>query len=105
MVLIVATTRGEAGSLACFPDWEKHVPRYFFNRVDGKRDQDVDGLELPNVDHARYEAVAFAADTLKDDSFALWDGGEVRIEVADSMQLVIFTVVISAIHQTAEQAS
>ena len=78
------------------------MPRYFFNRVDGIRDQDTDGLELPSIDHARYEAVAFAADTLKDDSFALWDGGEVRIEVVDSEQILLFAILISAINGTPE---
>jgi hypothetical protein len=76
------------------------VPRYFFNRVDAKRDQDRDGVELASLEQARCEAVAFAADTLKDDAYALWDGGEVRIEVVDSTRAVVFTVVISAIDAT-----
>ena len=77
-----------------FPIWEKLVSRYFFNRVDGTFDPDPEGLDLPSPEHARYEALAFAADTLKRDSRALWDGGEVRIEVLDSLKNRIFTVVI-----------
>ena len=76
------------------------MPRYFFNRVDGKRDQDPEGVELLGLEQARCEAVAFAADTLKDDAYALWDGGEVRIEVVDSARAVVFMVVISAIDAT-----
>ena len=77
-----------------FPIWEKLVSRYFFNRVDGTFDLESEGLDLPSPDHARYEALTFAADTLKRDSRALWDGGEVRIEVLDSSKARIFTVVI-----------
>lgn len=73
------------------------MPRYFFNRIDGKRDLDQEGLELAGLDDVRIEAIAFAADTLKEDSFELWTGGEVRIEVVDSAQLLIFTVVISVV--------
>ncbi len=72
------------------------MPRYFFNRVNGTRDPDAEGLELPGLDDARYEALVFAADTLRLDCSALWDGGEVCIEVVDGSQTPIFTVVISA---------
>ena len=81
------------------------MPRYFFNRVDGRRDPDPEGLELPSLDHARYEAILFAADTLKDDSFSLWDGGEVRIEVVDSFQVLVFTVLISVVDRTKSVSS
>lgn len=53
--------------------------------------------ELPGLEEARYEAIAFAADTLKDDVYALWDGGKVRIEVKDSAQSLVFTIFISAV--------
>lgn len=76
------------------------MPRYFFNRIDGKRDADNEGIELAGLADARYEAIAFAADTLKDDSFALWDGGEVRIEVVDSARVLIFSIVISVVDDT-----
>lgn len=72
------------------------MTRYFFNRVDGRRDVDAEGLDLPSLDHARHEAIVFAADTLKDDSLVLWAGGEVRIEVVDSEHSQVFTVVITA---------
>lgn len=84
------------GRDACFPDRERHVPRYFFHRIDGAWDLDPEGIDLPSLDHARHEAVIFAADTLKDDPLMLWTGGEVRIEVVDSAQARIFTVVITA---------
>lgn len=76
------------------------MPRYFFNRIDGTRDLDPEGIDLPSLDHARHEAVVFAADTLKDDPLTLWTGGEVRIEVVDGAQARIFTVVITAYDYT-----
>ena len=72
------------------------MPRFFFNRADGHDDPDREGIDLKDVTAARHEAVIFAADTLKDTSYALWDGGEVRIEVRDDSQTLLFTVVISA---------
>lgn len=81
----------------CFPDWEEQMSRYFFNRLDGQRDPDLEGIELPSLSHARFEAVSFAADTLKEDSFSLWDGGEVRIEVVDETQTLLFTIVIKSV--------
>ena len=73
------------------------MARYFFNRVDGHADPDPEGLELSSLSDARYEAILFAADTLKDTSYALWDGGEVRVEVTDDKQTLLFIVSISAV--------
>ena len=73
------------------------MARYFFHRVDGHVDPDQEGLELSSLADARYEAILFAADTLKDTSYALWDGGEVRVEVTDVEQTLLFVVAISAV--------
>lgn len=76
------------------------MPRYFFNRIDGLRDQDLEGVELASLADVRFEAIAFAADTLREDSFAMWEGGEVRIEVVDSAKVLIFSILISVIDGT-----
>ena len=80
------------------------MPRYFFNRIDGVRDIDQDGVDLPDFSHAKHEAITFAADTLKHDSHKLWNGGEVRIEVVDSDLTLVFAILISVV-ETVEELS
>lgn len=87
-----ATTGGHV----CFPDHGSNMPRYFFHRVNGARDHDHEGLVLPGLEEARYEAINFASDTLKDRKYALWEGGEVHIEVTDLSRNLLFIVFLTA---------
>jgi len=41
------------------------MPRYYFNLENERPFHDVDGLELPDVDAVRAEAVAFARDLMR----------------------------------------
>lgn len=41
------------------------MPRYFFSLKNGRPFNDVDGLELPDLDAARKEAVGFALDMMR----------------------------------------
>jgi hypothetical protein len=41
------------------------MPRYYFSLRNGRRFDDVDGLELPNIAAAREEASGFAGDLMK----------------------------------------
>jgi hypothetical protein len=41
------------------------MTRYYFSLKNGKPFDDVDGLELPDVDAARKEAIGFARDMMR----------------------------------------
>jgi uncharacterized protein DUF6894 len=41
------------------------MPRYYFSLKNGRPFDDVDGLELPDVDAARKEAIGFARDVMR----------------------------------------
>jgi hypothetical protein len=41
------------------------MPRYFFSLKNERSFDDVDGLELPDIDAARKEAVGFARDMMR----------------------------------------
>ena len=44
------------------------MPRYFFHGYDGKEPPDNEGVELPNADEARREAVVATGDAIRDSS-------------------------------------
>ena len=41
------------------------MPRYYFSLKNGRPFDDVDGLELPDIEAVRKEAVGFARDTMR----------------------------------------
>jgi hypothetical protein len=41
------------------------MPRYYFSLANGRRFDDVDGLELPDMAAVRAEAVGFARDLMR----------------------------------------
>jgi len=73
------------------------MARFFFNQYDGEFKPDDKGLEFPTLDQARVEAVRYAGEVLRDHPTLVWKGEDFRIEVTDSKQLVLFTVLVVAI--------
>jgi len=67
--------------------------RFFFNLAGAVYDPDKDGMELPSLSDARIMAVQTAAELLRDRPELAWLGDEFRVEVTDSKQLVLCTVI------------
>jgi len=68
--------------------------RYFFNLAGAVYDPDNTGLEFATMGEARLEAARHAGELLRDRPGAVWQGEELRVEVTDSNQLVLFTVIV-----------
>jgi phage terminase large subunit-like protein len=67
---------------------------YFFNLAGAIYDPDVVGLELPSLGAARVMAAKHAGEVLRDRPGVVWQGEELRVEVTDSDQLVLFTLIV-----------
>jgi hypothetical protein len=67
---------------------------YFFNLAGAVYDPDVVGLDLPSLGDARVMATKHAGEILKDRPGIVWGGEELRVEVTDSSQLVLFTLIV-----------
>ena len=67
---------------------------YFFNLAGALYDPDNEGIELPSIGTARAAAAAHAGEILRDRPDAVWMGDELRVEVTDSNQMVLFTVIV-----------
>ena len=76
------------------------MPRYFFN-VDGEP-PDSEGLELPDSDAARAEAIRAAGEMLRDIDGA-FDGGEWVMRVTEG-DLPILTLQFRAVEHAREPA-
>ena len=73
------------------------MPRYFFNLADGSREQDTDGVELPDIAAARLMAVEHAGELLGSEPTKLWQHGQWRVEVTDERGILLCTVITLAI--------
>ena len=73
------------------------MPRYFFGSVDGQREPDEEGEELPNLEAAQLHAMQYAGEVLKSDPALLWKHGQWRVEVTDDTGELLFTVITLAI--------
>jgi hypothetical protein len=71
------------------------VPRFYFNIEDGKKIEDHEGTELPDVAAARTESIALAGALLKD-AARYWDGTDWRMTVTDDTGVVVFMLRFSA---------
>jgi hypothetical protein len=74
---------------------------YFFNIAGAAYDPDVEGYELPSMHEARLMATRHAGEVLRDRPGLAWTGEELRIEVTDSAQLVLFTVIVFGVESPA----
>jgi hypothetical protein len=67
------------------------MPRYFYSLKNGRRFDDVDGLEMPDLHAAREEAVGFARDMMRmEPGRRDWTGWIVC--VTDEAQRCVFKV-------------
>lgn len=73
------------------------MPRYFFHRTDGGFDVDHEGTELKDLQDARVQAILYAAGTMKDRPDYVWDGGDLRVEVADESGILLMTVIVMVV--------
>ncbi len=72
------------------------MSRYYFHSVDGT-DIDLSGVDLPNDNAARLEAVRYAGDLLKEQPDILTEGHSFRVEVTDHDRKWLFTIVMVAV--------
>lgn len=73
------------------------MPRYYFGSVDGHREPDPEGLDLPDLDAARAMAARYTGDVLKSDPAQVWHNGQWRVEVTDDAGILLFTLLTLAI--------
>jgi hypothetical protein len=77
---------------------------YFFNIAGATYDPDVEGYEMASMQEARLMAAKHAGEVLRDRPGLAWTGEELRIEVTDSAQLVLFTVIVLGVNSPAGQS-
>lgn len=65
----------------------------FFNLAGAAYDPDVIGMEMATIDEARIQAARFMGELIRDKPNLAWAGEEMRVEVTDESQLVLFTVI------------
>lgn len=74
------------------------MPRYFFHiEAAGSRARDIDGTTLNSPSTARAEAIRLLGACMRDKPGVLDDGRDFRVEVTDSADLVLFTIIALAI--------
>jgi hypothetical protein len=75
--------------------------RFFFNLAGAIYDPDNEGVELSSISNARAMAAQAAAELIRDRPQVVWTGEEVRVEVTDENQLVLFTVIVIGVDSAA----
>lgn len=73
----------------------------FFNLAGAIHDPDVDGFEVATLDQARILAAAHVAEVIRDRPEVVWCGEEVRLEVTDHAQTVLFTIIVTGVDAAA----
>ena len=81
------------------------MPKYHFGSVDGHRDPDPEGSELPDLAAARVMAVRYAGEVLQSDPAIVWHNGQWRVEVTDDDGVLLFTLLTLAIDAPAPRAA
>jgi hypothetical protein len=76
----------------------------FFNVAGAVYDPDVDGIEMPSIDDARIEAARFTGELIRDQPELAWAGEEIRVEVTDANQLLLFTIITLGVDAPATAA-
>lgn len=67
---------------------------YFFNLAGAVHDPDEDGIKLRTLAKAKAVAVTNAAEIIRDRPGIVWEGEELRVEVTNIKQEVLFTVIV-----------
>ena len=66
----------------------------FFNLAGAIYDPDLEGTEMPTLGDARVEAARYVGEIIRDRPDLVWAGEEVRVEVTDDQQSVLFTIIV-----------
>jgi hypothetical protein len=74
----------------------------FFNLAGAVYDPDVEGFEVATIDEARSLAAIHVAEVIRDRPNVIWAGEEVRLEVTDKNQTVLFTIIVVGVDAAAE---
>jgi hypothetical protein len=77
----------------------------FFNLAGAVFDPDQAGLEMACLADARIEAARFMGEVIRDKPDIVWAGEEVRVEVTDADQLVLFTIITVGVDSAAVTGS
>jgi hypothetical protein len=77
----------------------------FFNLAGAIYDPDREGMEMPSLAAARVEAARYAGEFIRDHPKLVWTGEEVRVEVTDSTQMILFTIIVLGIDSPATMQS
>ena len=72
------------------------MPIYFFDSQDGGRHKDLEGVDLPNLDTAKLEAVKMAGEMLRDYPNQLWRSHGWRVTVRDQEHQTLFVIRVAA---------
>lgn len=80
------------------------MPRYFFHTADGGRHPDDTGVVLRDVAAARREAIRFAGSLLDEEPDLLCNSRDLRVEVTNSRQRLLFTVITLTVDATGSQS-
>ena len=68
------------------------MARYFFHIQNGQDLPDGSGPVLPDVKHAREEAIKTASELLRGDGDDFWNSSDWTMRVTDEMGLPVFTI-------------
>jgi hypothetical protein len=80
------------------------MPLFRFHVEDGQSYQDDQGAELPDTQAARAYALRYFGNMLESAHCSVWDGNEVRMEVADESGLILFALYLIGIDSPAAMA-
>jgi len=65
----------------------------FFNLAGAVYDPDKEGIEMASIGAARIEAARYIGEMIRDRPTLVWAGEEIRVEVTDANQMVLFTII------------
>ena len=85
---------------AIFGAWSGSM-QCFFNLAGAIYDPDVKGYEVATIDQARILAAQHIAEVIRDRPGVVWAGEEVRMEVTDERQFVLFTIIVAGVDAAA----
>lgn len=77
------------------------MTRYFFHVANGSSDLDHEGIELPDDQAARVEALHFMGELLRDRGPDVWDAQGMKLIVTDKSGLILFVLALSAVEAPA----
>ncbi|RYG87295.1 MAG: hypothetical protein EON59_07845 [Alphaproteobacteria bacterium] len=77
----------------------------FFKVAGAVYNPDTEGMEMASIGEARIEAARYIGELIRDKPHIVWEGEEVRVEVTDANQLVLFTIITVGVDSAAVKGS